>query len=451
MTHSDEVITTPHARGGHKATAGGRSGVARGRKRAPLRFKHFRPQTRPLGAFRAPRAAAPPARTETSPPRRLERLVAATVVARTPRRPLAPAAVAAHSRSRAALLTSTSPSGILGSRRGPRAPSATPDLYTCHDRSEGWSPAGAGGARASREVVRPFHTFLPVAIEARDPKKTLCAVASAVQTVARHHCACGPHLGCLSNPESGGVQLSGRVTFPAHPLRVDPRPVTFLPVAHSLTSRAARSPRRLGRRAPGRRSLPGHAFACGARARGACRRARVRRGGVASGSWLSVGARVCRRRSGAHSRGSAPCQPSQEPFADRCGVCTAGEQRRACGERARRRGGGSHAPLSWSRVLALRGRLRRATPRAAHDSTPRRRVGRYEWNAHGGARGPCVRGAYIAVVPPRKAYIRKRADFFFSSAVWSVRRALKRALPALSRRCVGWHDADAQGVGGGWR
>ena len=53
--------------------------------------------------------------------------------------------------------------------------------------------------------------------QARDQKKTLW-VASAVQTVARRHCACGPHSGCLSNPESGGVQLSGRVAFPAHPL-----------------------------------------------------------------------------------------------------------------------------------------------------------------------------------------------------------------------------------------
>ena len=53
----------------------------------------------------------------------------------------------------------------------------------------------------------------------RDHEATYQArVASAVQTVARRHCACGPHLGCLINPESGGVQLFGRVTFPAHPL-----------------------------------------------------------------------------------------------------------------------------------------------------------------------------------------------------------------------------------------
>ena len=49
-------------------------------------------------------------------------------------------------------------------------------------------------------------------------KKRSARVASAVQRVARRHCACGPHSGCLSNPESGGVQLFGRVTFPAHPL-----------------------------------------------------------------------------------------------------------------------------------------------------------------------------------------------------------------------------------------
>ena len=49
-------------------------------------------------------------------------------------------------------------------------------------------------------------------------KKRSARVASAVHTLARRHCACGPHSGCLSNPESGGVQQCARVTFPAHPL-----------------------------------------------------------------------------------------------------------------------------------------------------------------------------------------------------------------------------------------
>ena len=49
-------------------------------------------------------------------------------------------------------------------------------------------------------------------------KKRSARVARAVHTVARRHCACGPHSGCLSSPESGGVQKCARVTFPAHPL-----------------------------------------------------------------------------------------------------------------------------------------------------------------------------------------------------------------------------------------
>ena len=43
-------------------------------------------------------------------------------------------------------------------------------------------------------------------------------LASAVHKLARRHCACVPHSGCLSNTESGGVQQAGQVTFPAHPL-----------------------------------------------------------------------------------------------------------------------------------------------------------------------------------------------------------------------------------------
>ena len=39
-----------------------------------------------------------------------------------------------------------------------------------------------------------------------------------MHTFARRHCACGPHSGCLSNPESGGVQTCARITLPAHPL-----------------------------------------------------------------------------------------------------------------------------------------------------------------------------------------------------------------------------------------
>ena len=50
------------------------------------------------------------------------------------------------------------------------------------------------------------------------PQKSSARVASAVHTLARRHCACGPHSGRPSNPESGGVQQCARVTFPAHPL-----------------------------------------------------------------------------------------------------------------------------------------------------------------------------------------------------------------------------------------
>ena len=37
--------------------------------------------------------------------------------------------------------------------------------------------------------------------------------ASACNTLARRHSACGPHSGCLRNPESGGVQKCNKVTL----------------------------------------------------------------------------------------------------------------------------------------------------------------------------------------------------------------------------------------------
>ena len=72
-------------------------------------------------------------------------------------------------------------------------------------------------------------------------------LTGACRTVARRHCACGRHSGCLSSPESGGVQQCGKVTFPAHP-------VCGSHVARAWWEAKGWSPRRLRARfhAPGR-------------------------------------------------------------------------------------------------------------------------------------------------------------------------------------------------------
>ena len=95
-------------------------------------------------------------------------------------------------------------------------------VRTIKHRLERWKPLECPRRAAPTAAKECFgeRTTKPVT-----KKKRSARVASAVQTVARRHCACGPHLGCLSNPESGGVQLFGWVTFPAHPAR---------PRAHTL-------------------------------------------------------------------------------------------------------------------------------------------------------------------------------------------------------------------------
>ena len=59
---------------------------------------------------------------------------------------------------------------------------------------------------------------------------------------ARHHCARGPHSGCLSTPESGGVQKCARVPFPAHPLSRSHVASTFQ-LAQVASTREAGAPR----------------------------------------------------------------------------------------------------------------------------------------------------------------------------------------------------------------
>ena len=88
-------------------------------------------------------------------------------------------------------------------------------VRTIKHRLERWKPLECPRRAAPTAAKECFgeRTTKPVT-----QKKRSARVASAVQRVARRHCACGPHSGCLSNPESGGVQKCARVTFPAHPL-----------------------------------------------------------------------------------------------------------------------------------------------------------------------------------------------------------------------------------------
>ena len=76
-------------------------------------------------------------------------------------------------------------------------------------------------------------------------------LASAVHKLARRHCACVPHSGCLSNTESGGVQQAGQVTFPAHPLSRSHVSCRKLRPLHTLLAAA---PRARARTAPPRRA-----------------------------------------------------------------------------------------------------------------------------------------------------------------------------------------------------
>ena len=140
------------------------------------------------------------------------------------------------------------------------------------------------------------------------PKKRSARVASAVQRVARRHCACSPHSGCLSDPESGGVQLSARVTFPAHPLSLP----------HLRTSSAGRH--------SVSRELRGHARRPPVNLNSATRRhaarpvARPERRALPS-------ARSAPRREGASARahGSGACEVRQARA--RCRVCARREAR----------------------------------------------------------------------------------------------------------------------------
>ena len=121
-----------------------------------------------------------------------------------------------------------------------------------------------------------------------------------MHTVARRHCACGPRSGCLSNPESGGVQQSGRrrVTFRSAPPQLSRSHVSLHTLSLARCSPTPALPCRVGgARRRDIASRPTGAFRCRTRDRAARRwRGEPRRAAAESLAAARWQRSTCRRR-----------------------------------------------------------------------------------------------------------------------------------------------------------